>query len=388
MRRERERAGNNMKLQRLLGGLAGGGSLVVAATLADKIPVAIHESGHTIVGRHFHENGIRCRIDDSHCHFGTITTAAGQPLVRYATITPRVTQKQQTYLGETKLTLKWRDMHRHLRWQQQLAEAAGSSGSKANANASDDASPPVLACGSLATTPAAMQGLARMAYLMGGRAAQDQFAQRCLGSAWYWPSEAAEFVIGGLEARYNFLVGREEDQSTDIQAAAPFGELSRHTTVSVESMLQSPGTARGDVRKAKEIAISALSLDASVSPEEGSELALRPAFAFADAILRHRWDEVCLLSGALFVRGTVDGSQLDALVQQRRMVATRRDGGVAAVLAEAFPFLFGCYLASSATAWPPPNLSLPSPGEKGVRARAAESAAESASQGQHQQPQD
>ena len=351
-------------MQRLIGGLAGVGSVGVAATLADKIPVAIHESGHTIVGKHFHDSGISCKIDDNHFQSGTITVA-GQPLVRYATITPRVTEKQQTYLGETKLTIKWRDMHQNLRWQQQLAEAAGSSGSKANANASDDAPPPVLACGSLATTPAAMQGLARMAYLMGGRAAQDQLTHRCFGSAFCWPGKVAEFVMGGLRAKYDFFIGREE--STSTKAAAEKDELSRYTTVCVDNMLKYPGTARGDVRKAKEIALGALSLDESVTPEQGSELALRPAFAFADVILRHRWDDVCLLSGALLIRGTVDGSQLDTLVQQRRKAAARQDGGVAKVLAEAFPFLFGCYIASSARTWPPPDPSLPKPGDKVAR---------------------
>ena len=87
-------------------------------------------------------------------------------------------------------------------------------------------------------------------------------------------------------------------------------------------------------------------------------------------------------SGALRVRGTVDGAQLAALTGAHRRATRARaaaeeapgdapsvDAGASAPMGERllelvapYPFLFGCVFALGAT-WPPRDPQLPGPGE-------------------------
>ena len=72
---------------------------------------------------------------------GVRRRTAPRPLLRFATIEPRTTPKGVTYLGETKLTIRWRHMSRHVEWQEPLPSAHSSSG---QGNGGCD--PPILAC--------------------------------------------------------------------------------------------------------------------------------------------------------------------------------------------------------------------------------------------------
>ena len=141
-------------------------------------------------------------------------------------------------------------------------------------------------------------------------------------------------------------------------------------------------------------------------PEAVTE-AVHTSFAYADSIVRFRWSEVCALSGALLVRGTVDGTQLSHLIRMHRQavramagkgddhsahpaetavpqpseLGSQRHGSHPSVSSELssepgvgtppherllervahFPFLFGCVYA--AMHWPPRDPRLAGPGE-------------------------
>ena len=117
-----------------------------------------------------------------------------------STVTPRRTDKGQLYMGETKLTVRWRDMPERMRWER-VDRAEGAAGSR-------------LApfCDAL-DEPVALLGLARITYLFGGRVAEE----RLYGPTWN--------VNRPLEERIALMVER-------------------------------PSTAIGDLRKARQIALS------------------------------------------------------------------------------------------------------------------------------------
>ena len=171
-----------------------------------------------------------------------------------------------------------------------------------------------------AKTVTAKLGIARMAYLMGGRAAEDLLQPG-----------------GGT------------------------------THCRVDNLLARPGKASGDLRKAQQVAERTLELDAVEGRDERERrlAAIRVAYAFAEQLLRARWQQVCALSGALVVRGTVDGSQLRSLLEcQASMQRNANDRGTddrLLGLLVRFPFAFGCMFA--ATKWPSCDSALPGPGE-------------------------
>ena len=309
--------------------------------LAERLPVAFHEAGHAIIGAHLAESGIR--YDNGVRGAISLPAAKRRLLLRFATITPRETDKGQTYFGETKLVLRWREMHSFLEWHSQETDAVrdGSSteGEHSAGGLHDGA--PALECGKSASTPAAMIGLGRIAYLMGGRVAQDLLSARCMAFSWNKCGNSAQQQVGQLMA--------------------------------------APGMASGDLRKAQQVADATLdhpspqcSAQANVRTLQHHAV-LSAAYAFAEAVLRSRWSEVCALSGALCVRGTVDGSQLASLLKHHRHslllphpLASSPAPTAASTserlwtLIALYPFLFGCVFAW--LHWPTADPILPGPG--------------------------
>jgi len=278
---------------------AGMASIGITAVVAERLPTAFHEAGHAIVAIHIAESGVAA---DNGCQASFV---GEKPMLRYCTITPRITAKGQHYLGETKLTVRWRDMASHLHWASAASSTTeapapsaatavtGSGVGALSSSARCEASrTPTLACVALseALQPAALTSLARITYLFGGHIAE----QRLYSAPWWWnPLSPAACALGcPTEERVARLVSR-------------------------------PASATGDLRKAQQVARAALPADA---PANSAPPCFEPAFAFADAILEWRWAAVCALSGALMVCGTVDGAQhLELMARHRR--ALDEDGG-------------------------------------------------------------
>jgi hypothetical protein len=310
-------------MQTLLRAAAGGAGLSLAAGAALKagdVPLSYHEAGHTIVAHHLEEAGVFCSD-------GAKATFVGRrPLLRFTTIVPRTTDKGQRYVGETKLTVRWRDMASHVAWSQ--AKAGGGGDAAAALGAAD-----------VHDGHAARLVLARIAYLFGGRAAEDRLAS-------------------GL--------GHAGDDDADWR---------RHAAGCVARLLAEPGKASGDLRQAQQLKSAQLqgspppaggAASSSPAAADGSadhhyEPALVAAYEFADRVLCARWRQVGALSGALLVRGCLDGVQLAALLEEQRR---RHDSGPRAGgggLAERVldgaercgPLVFGA--AWAAIEWPGPT---------------------------------
>ena len=262
------------------------------AYIAERAALAFHEAGHSLIAVHFADSGLHS--DQGKSLRFTIAT----PILRFATITPRVTSKGQNYLGETKLTVRWRDMHSHVEC------------SAAKLAPPPSTTTPILQSAALGAGDTSwLVGFARMAYLFGGRIAEERLA-----------ASFRHVAMPPIEER-------------------------------VAQCIAKPRTARGDLRKAKQVvratlaldplALDPLALDAECLP------GLEAAFGFADSILSVRWSECCALAGALFVRGTVDGAQhLELMRQHDRHCttdSTHADMGARLLdLVAPYPFCFGC----------------------------------------------
>lgn len=314
-------------------------STIALAYVGQRLPTAFHEAGHAIIGVHLGECGIAC--DDG--SRGVIVAPTG-PLLRFATVTPRTTVKEQVYLGETKLTVRWRDMARHVTWRRADSSAPSVSPPMPVLQSSTVVSPGGSGSGSCTvgqdgSGPSAKLALARVTYLLGGWIAQDR-------------------LMSSLALPF-----------------APASQLSEHERVDgqLDRLIARPGTASGDLRKARALVCSGSASAVADVPVHSPPLpALRAAFTFADAIVSLRWADLCALSGALLVRGTVDGSQMAALVRHRRQALNlppqQPPDGVETEspppllrLVSPFPFLFGCIWA--AVRWPSRDPSLAGPGE-------------------------
>ena len=106
------------------------------------------------------ESGVRCGSA------GKLSFTNNSPsLVKFTTIVPRRTPKGQYYVGETKLTVRWRHMSDALQFTS--ATALKSTDAILQPPPGDD-------------KPASLLTLTRLAYLFGGRAAEDRDARHAL----------------------------------------------------------------------------------------------------------------------------------------------------------------------------------------------------------------
>ena len=213
--------------------VGGAAAAAAAASAATIVPVAYHEAGHTILAHAVSESGVRCGSA------GKLSFTNNSPsLVKFTTIVPRRTPKGQFYVGETKLTVRWRHMSDALQF------TPGKS-----SQSTDAILRPLDGDGE---QTASLLTLTRLAYLFGGRAAEDTM---------------------------------------------------RGTASDVESIRGAPGLASGDLRKAEQLA-------------DGSAARLEAGYAYARAVLQSRWPQVQATAAALLVGGTLDGASLCALLEQ------------------------------------------------------------------------
>ena len=220
---------------------------VIALERLETLPTAYHEAGHSIVAHHLAQRALTPR--------GHVLAPA--PQLRFTTIVPRVTDKGVRYAGETKLIVRWRDLEV---LQRQMPT------STADAQPMLQLPPPPPCDG---MEPHAYLSVARIAYLFGGRVAEDTLRRRT--------GVCTEQLVEELRAK--------------------------------------PASARGDLRKAEQLAGSAAASD--FAGRAGAPLALLHAsYAFADAVLHARWTQVQALSGALLARGTMDGSQMSDMLAE------------------------------------------------------------------------
>ena len=323
------------------------GASVVGLQLAEKVTIAFHEAGHAIVALHISESGIAAENGKR----GQLTSAP--PFLRFATITPRKTEKGQYYIGETKLTIRWRDMAQHVQW-----EPCGSQ---------HDAAPVLgLSFCKWLDAPTALLSLARMTYLMGGRASEDHlYAALLLRPAFSQPVVSSE---ERREEGVRRLLARPGSAVSDLRKAQQLARQSVMPHV-VASVLLRPQVA-SDAPAVASDPTTPQSLHSAISGAS-TDGVLAAAFGFADEIVRFRWRQTCALSGALLLRGTVDGTQAAALTAAlgtaAQPLASEAPLGAAdrllrALSAAGFPFCFGCVFALSAC-WPPRDPRLPGPGE-------------------------
>ena len=148
---------------------AGGVGLAVVSRSFD-LPVAFHEAGHAVVALHTAREGVPSRLGQLNLH-GTTPT-----LLRFTTIKPRTTEKGVLYLGETKLTTRWKHMHMHARWEL-AAQDLPAEVPQMRLELFSDAEFPA------GGQPRMMLTLARIAYLMGGCAQRPHL---CLPLK-HWP---------------------------------------------------------------------------------------------------------------------------------------------------------------------------------------------------------
>jgi len=287
-----------MRFARIALGVGGAG-VVAAASQIETVVVAYHEAGHAVLGRHYQLAGMRS--DRLHGHIQV------QPLLRYVTCVPRQTAQGTTYLGETKLAVRWRHMYMHTRWKH-----ADELASERNV--------PVLPTsrlsidGALAVEHTLL--LARISYVLGGRAAEDQL--------WRGPARRADAELDSRK--------------------------------SVQRLIAHPGRASGDLRQANRLAPAI-----SKGPGSGvsTEDVLDSAYSFAHQVVVQRWGQVQVLAGALIVLGTLNGHQCDQLFAEvHRAAETDERLGVLLHSLRRWPLLFGCVWGAlqRATSVPAPKM--------------------------------
>ena len=230
------------------------GTAGVGATLAlfksETLLVAYHEAGHCILAQHLEASGVRC----SGGWHGKLSPPS-PPLLRFATVVPRVTDRGVQYMGETKLTVRWRHMHLHSHWWcgEEVGECALEGG--------DVAQTPSLMIGeqllqqvAAAELPANSGGivgalllLSRLSFCMGGRVAEDILWSRVLPAL---PIAAAAASASGTER-------------------------------SVQRLIDAPGRASGDLRQSKRLTqgVPTVAL-------------LEVCYSYTRDVLEQRWSQV------------------------------------------------------------------------------------------------
>lgn len=254
--------------------LAGTSAALAIGARSTDLPCAMHEAGHAIFALHVAERGIPCREGRLVLH-GTTPT-----LLKYVTITPRQTDKGVVYLGETKLTTRWRHMQGHAQWQPGCTALCSGEPKLQSDMLSDDL---VRACTSTGPprTLLTLLTVARIGYLMGGRVAEDT-----------------------LRA----------------------GKQNELAATRIEALISTPGYARGDLRKSQQLA------NAEAALTDIQERAfLEASYHFCDAVLTARWSQVQALAGALLARGTMDGNRLEALLERLQRAQVCKDDWMHAV---------------------------------------------------------
>jgi len=97
-----------------------------------------------------------------------------------------------------------------------------------------------------------------------------------------------------------------------------------------------PTYARSDLRKAQQL----VRTEAAAQPHGIDELPLLEAvYTFCDAVLSARWPQVQALAGALLIRSTMDGRQLETLVARLRRAQQCEDDWWHALAG--WPLVFG-----------------------------------------------
>mmetsp|Transcript_47897 Transcript_47897/g.159638 ORF Transcript_47897/g.159638 Transcript_47897/m.159638 type:complete len:372 (-) Transcript_47897:73-1188(-) len=321
---------------------AGSASVLTLLRKAEEYPIAFHEAGHSVVASHLEFCGLDARTATGERHRGRLRIEAPS-LVRFATIVPRVTAAGE-YVGETKLTVRWRHMAAHTDWEP--GTGAGGEGSEAQAASSDGPAassggptPPILDLRAVSHEgdPAAQVLLAaRLAYLLGGRAAEDRLYGCGAG-------EAARSRVAELAASPGRASGdlRQIRRLLGGSAEGPHATAAYAYATEVLSLRWPQATcARAHTHtRARARARCALRL----------QLGSNPAAS--------RQPQVQALAGALLVLGTVDGSQAAALLSKQRACGAAgeveaREAALAGesgplVWVRGWPLLFGCVWAAS-----------------------------------------
>lgn len=291
-------------LPRAAGLAAAGLSTLILLRKVEELPIAYHEAGHSVMAVHYESSGVCAAAaagEAIHFHAG----AAGSPaLLRFATIVPRETPNGH-YVGETKLSVRWRHMADHAEW-----SAAGHS------------------------TAASMAGRSCAAPLLDLRPVDVPRERRVPGSGGCDTShmDQSDRPLALLGARLAYLMGGRvaEDLLRGASTEDPHAGLLR--------LIASPNQASGDLRQIRRL------VGGSAALEERPELA-QQAYAYSAAVLGARWPQVQALAGAMCVLGTVSGAQCAQLLCSLDETA-HADGGQGGrgllTLTRPWPFAYGC----------------------------------------------
>jgi hypothetical protein len=103
-------------VQRAVGLAAAGLSTLTVLRKVEELPIAYHEAGHSVMAVHYESSGVCAAASASGLmHFRVGAADSPAALLWFATIVPRQTAHGH-YIGETKLSVRWRHMADHAEW--------------------------------------------------------------------------------------------------------------------------------------------------------------------------------------------------------------------------------------------------------------------------------